>query len=194
MFIEYKDGEKHTGKIDKAELSENITTFNSCGELIADNEVVIDIDHLPKASIKAMIQEFGIKTQVVWTERGAHLWFKKPVWFTRRHDGVCKLAFEIEQHTMQSNPGGMTVRRNGVTRDIDNFGVRAYMPDIFQVGTKKKPYQNLTGMDDGDGRNKALFAHRKALNNCQDWEKMLGFINKHVFATPTRHFRRQRDR
>ena len=51
MFIEYKDGEKHTGKIDKAELSENITTFNSCGELIADNEVVIDIDHLPKESI-----------------------------------------------------------------------------------------------------------------------------------------------
>ena len=31
MFIEYKDGEKHTGKIDKAELSEDITTFNSCG-------------------------------------------------------------------------------------------------------------------------------------------------------------------
>ena len=184
MFIEYKDGEKHTGKIDRAELSENITTFNSCGELIADNEVVIDIDHLPKESIKAMIQEFGIKTQVVWTERGAHLWFKKPVWFTRRHDGVCKLGFEIEQHTMQSNPGGMTVRRNGVTRDIDNIGLRAYMPDIFQVGTKKKPYQNLTGMDDGDGRNKALFAQRKALNNCQDWEKMLGFINKHVFATP----------
>lgn len=184
MFIEYKDGEKHTGKIDKAELSEDITTFNSCGELIADNEVVIDIDHLPKASIKAMIQEFGIKTQVVWTERGAHLWFKKPVWFTRRHDGVCKLAFEIEQHTMQSNPGGMTVRRNGVTRDIDNIGLRAYMPDIFQVGTKKKPYQNLTGMDDGDGRNKALFAHRKALSNCQDWQKMLGFINKHVFTTP----------
>ena len=193
MFIEYKDGEKHTGKIDRAELSENIDTFNSCGELIADNEVVIDIDHLPKESIKAMIQEFGIKTQVVWTERGAHLWFKKPVWFTRRHDGVCKLGFEIEQHTMQSNPGGMTVRRNGVTRDIDNIGLRAYMPDIFQVGTKKKPYQNLTkkkpyqnltGMDDGDGRNKALFAHRKALSNCQDWEKMLGFINKHVFTTP----------
>ena len=45
MFIEYKDGEKHTGKIDRAELSENITTFNSCGELIADNEVVIDIEH-----------------------------------------------------------------------------------------------------------------------------------------------------
>ncbi len=179
MFIEYKDGEKHTGKIDtgkidKAELSENIDTFNSCGELIADNEVVIDIDHLPKESIRAMIQEFGIKTQVVWTERGAHLWFKKPVWFTRRHDGVCKLGFEIEQHTLQSNPGGMTVRRNGVTRDIDNFGTRAYMPDIFQVGTKKKPFQDLTGMDDGDGRNKALFAQRKALNNCQDWEKMLG--------------------
>ena len=28
MFIEYKDGEKHTGKIDRAELSEDITTFS----------------------------------------------------------------------------------------------------------------------------------------------------------------------
>ena len=34
MYIEYKDGEKHTGKIDKAELSEDITTFPSCGQLI----------------------------------------------------------------------------------------------------------------------------------------------------------------
>ena len=50
MFIEYKDGEKHTGKIDRAELSEDITTFNSCGELIADNEVVIDIDLRDRAA------------------------------------------------------------------------------------------------------------------------------------------------
>ena len=184
MFIEYKDGQKHTGKIDKAQLSENIETFNSCGELIEDSEVVIDIDHLPKESIKAMIEAFQIKTQVVWTERGAHLWFKKPVWFTRRHDGVCKLGFEIEQHTKNQNPGGMTVRRNGVTRQIDNFGARAYMPEIFQVGTKKNPYQNLVDLDEGDGRNKALFIQRKALNNCHNWEKILAFINQHVFATP----------
>ena len=184
MYIEYKDGEKHTGKIDKAELSEDITTFPSCGQLITDSEVVIDIDHLPKESIRAMIDEFGLKTQTVWTERGAHLWFKKPVWFSRRHDGICRLGFEIEQHTQQSNPGGMTVRRNGVTRDIDNDGERMYLPDIFQVGTKKNPYQNLTGMAEGEGRNKALFAHRKALGNCRDSEKILRFINLHVFASP----------
>lgn len=184
MFIEYQEGSKHTGRIRTAELSENIETFRDCGELIEENEVVIDIDHLPKESIRAMIEEFHIQTQVVWTERGAHLWFKKPIWFTRRRDGICKLGFEIEQHTKAQNPGGMTVRRNGVTRQIDNLGSRAYLPDLFQVATKKSPYQNLVGMEDGEGRNKALFLQRKALNHCQGWEKILSFINQHVFATP----------
>ena len=52
MFIEYKQGEKHAGK--NAARSESMDTFQDCGMLLTNEEVVIDIDHLPKESIKAI--------------------------------------------------------------------------------------------------------------------------------------------
>lgn len=181
MYIEYVAGEKHAKR--NAERSEFIDSFTDCGQLLTNEDIVIDIDHLPKPAIKAMLKDFNIQTETVWTERGVHLWFKKPATFKRRRDGVCQLGFEIEQHTASSRPGGMTIKRNGVERVRENKGVRQYMPSIFETGGKKK-FQDLTGMDDGDGRNKALFSHRKALNNCSGWEQILRFINNNVFATP----------
>lgn len=182
MYIEYERGTKHARK--NPEKSEFIDTFEDCGMSLTDEDVVVDIDHLPKEAIKAMISEFNIKTEVVWTDRGAHLWFKKPSNFSRRRDGVCRLGFEIEQHTSSSRPEGVTIKRNGVERKRDNKGARQYMPQIFTVGSKKVPYQNMVGLEEGDGRNKALFIHRKALNNCNGWEQILRFINYHVFAEP----------
>ena len=185
MFIEYKEGEKHGGTPKNAERSETMDAFKDCGQLLADTDVVIDIDHLPKDSIKALIKQFGIKTETVWTDRGVHFYFKKPVSFSRAHDGICRLAFEIEQHTQKTNPAGMTVKRNGKAREMENVGIRQYMPDIFKVqkGTKNG-FKDLTGMSEGEGRNKSLFAHRKLLKGCKDWEKILAFINHYVFAEP----------
>lgn len=182
MYVEYQPGEKHAGK--NPDRSDTPDAFENAGYEIADNEVVIDIDHLPKEAIKAMIREFGIRTMTVWTDRGVHLYFQKPPDFTKAKDGVCRLGFKIEQHTSRTRPQGMTIKRNGVLRQIDNENLKAYMPPIFRTGTAKHPYQDLTGMDEGDGRNKALFAHRKALEDRGDWEKYLRFINEHVFATP----------
>ena len=183
MFIEYRDGEKHAGS--GAAKSETMDSFQDCGLLLASDDLVIDIDHLPKESIKAMIRDFGLVTRTVWTDRGAHLWFKRPQWLTKRKDGICRLGFEIEQHNRSSNPNGMTVKRNGVARQIDNMDKQMYLPAIFKVDTKNK-YNNLTGMDEGDGRNKALFSHRMALmkNNVPDIDKICSFINYNVFSTP----------
>ena len=182
MYVEYKPGEKHA--LTGADQAETPDSFQDAGLLLSDDEVVVDIDHLPKESIKAMISEFNIKTQVVWTDRGAHLYFKKPAWFSRRKDGVCRLGFVIEQHTKNSRPNGMTIKRNGKLREIEHDGARQYMPDIFTVATKKHQYLDLNGFQEGDGRNKGLFQQRKALNNCNNWEKILRFINAYVFAEP----------
>lgn len=183
MYVEYIKGTKHAGK--KAETSETMDTFEDCGLLLTNEDVVIDIDHLPIPAIKAMISEFNLKTRTVWTDRGVHLWFKKPSWLTRRKDGICRLGFEIEQHTQSSNPEGMTVKRNGVARKIDNMNVQMYLPAIFKVDNKPK-YENLTSIAEGEGRNKKLFTHRVALvkNSAPDVERILYFINYHVFAEP----------
>ena len=185
MFVEYVPGTKHAGS--RAERSETMDTFNDCGLLLSNEDVVIDIDHLPKEAIKAMISEFGLKTRTVWTERGAHLWFKRPSWFTKRKDGICRLGFEIEQHTMTSNPEGMTVKRNGVARQIDNMDTQLYLPAIFSVDSRNKTkYTDMTSLSEGEGRNKALFAHRRALekNGAPDVDRIISFINYHVFSEP----------
>ena len=185
MFIEYVPGTKHAGS--KADRSETMDSFTDCGMLLTNEDVVIDIDHLPKDSIKAMISEFGLKTRTVWTDRGAHLWFKKPAWMSRRKDGICRLGFEIEQHTMSTNPEGMTVKRNGVPRQIDNMDKQMYLPAIFAVDTRNRTkYANLTSISEGEGRNKALYQHRIALtkNNAPDVDRIISFINAYVFSEP----------
>ena len=55
MFVEYVPGTKHAGS--KAERSETMDAFTDCGMLLNNEDVVIDIDHLPKESIKALIAE-----------------------------------------------------------------------------------------------------------------------------------------
>lgn len=184
MFIEFKEGEKHAGK--NAATSETMDAFKDCGILLTNKDVVVDIDHLPKETIKAILSEFQIVTQTVWTDRGAHLYFEKPSWFQKRKDGICRLGFPIEQHNDKSRPNGMTVKRNGVARQIDNYGKRMFLPRLFCVDNGKKKYSDLTGMEEGDGRNKALFSHRMALikNNAPDADRICYFINKYVFATP----------
>ncbi len=185
MYVEYVPGTKHAGS--KAERSETMDAFADCGMLLNNEDVVIDIDHLPKESIKAMISEFGLQTRTIWTDRGAHLWFKKPSWFSRRRDGVCRLGFEIEQHTQSSNPEGMTVKRNGIQRQIDNMDKQMYLPSIFNVDIKNRTkYTDMTSIAEGEGRNKLLYTHRRQLekNGAPDVDRILSFINSHVFAEP----------
>ena len=185
MYVEYVPGTKHAGS--QAERSETMDAFQDCGMLMNNEEVVIDIDHLPKDAIKAMIAEFGLKTRTVWTTRGVHLWFKKPSWFSRRKDGICRLGFEIEQHTNTSNPEGMTVKQNGVPRQIDNMDEEMYLPQIFNVDVRNKvKYANLTSLQEGEGRNKALYTHRRMLEKigAKDVDRIVSFINYHVFSEP----------
>lgn len=185
MYVEYVPGTKHAGS--KAERSETMDAFSDCGMLLNNEDVVIDIDHLPKESIKAMISEFGLQTRTIWTERGVHMWFKKPSWFSRRRDGVCRLGFEIEQHTQSSNPEGMTVKRNGIERQIDYMDKQMYLPSIFNVDIKNRTkYADMTSIAEGEGRNKLLYTHRRQLekNGAPDVDRILSFINSHVFAEP----------
>ena len=177
-FIEFQPGEKYAKPgADKSDFTES---FQDCGYLLTKDEIVIDIDHLPKESIRELCKTFDIKTQIVWTNRGAHLYFKKPPRH-RRTDGVCRLGFEIEELTCTNRPNGVTVKRDGVLREIENAGAREALPDIFTVS---KRFEDLTGLSEGDGRNRKLYTHKMTLNNCEDWFRIIRFINEHVFDEP----------
>lgn len=178
-YIEFKKGAKHA--LTGADISDTTDAFKDCGFLLKDDDVVIDIDHVGKDIISSMIDYFDIKTQTVWTDRGAHLYFKKPLGFGRAKNGVCALGFDIEMKNSSNTPNGLTVKRNGILREMDNEGLFQELP-WYLIGSAK--YKSLYGMSDGDGRNAALYAHKMKLGNHEGWEDVLSFINDFVFDEP----------
>lgn len=183
MYIEFKPGEKHAAK--DADISKSHSSFQDAGWLLENDDIVIDIDHLPKESIKALLKTFDIKTQVVWTDRGAHLYFSQPTSFKKAKDGVCQLGFPVEQLTNKTRPHGVTIKRNGILRTIENEGVREPMPEIFNVPVNKKnAFDDLTGLEEHSGRNNKLFRHRVKLGDVDGYQKILRFINQYVFSEP----------
>lgn len=178
MYVEFKDGKKFSGSI--ADVSDSHEHFKDAGYVLEANDLVVDIDCLSKEVIQKMITMFNIKTQIVWTDRGCHLYFKKPLSFTRGSNRVCALGFPIElKHT--KNTKAVTIKRNGKLRVIEHEGIREDFPQIFSIYRK---FDSLVGFDEGDGRNNALFKHRALLGGVKGWQTMLRFINNFVFTKP----------
>lgn len=178
MFIEYLDGKKHAGR--GADVSDNHESFKDAGWVLDDNDYVIDIDDLPKETIQELISFFNIQTQIVWTPRGCHLYFKKPSNFRRGANRTSPLGFKYEiKH--KGNTGSVTIKQDGELREIENFGIREEAPFVF---SSNKKFDVLWGMAEGDGRNNALFKLRSRIAGSSDWKQVLSFVNNYVFAEP----------
>ena len=176
MFIEFDENKKFAKR--DADISDTPDCFISAGYLLQEDDLIIDIDSVEKSVIKKIIDHFNIKTQIVWTDRGAHFYFKKPRGFNGSKK-VCPLGFEVEYKHIK-NTKANTIKRNGDLRTIENNGVREELPDFFY---SRKHLKNLLGMDEGEGRNSALFGHRMKIHDLENWQSILGFINNHIFAT-----------
>lgn len=177
MYAEFINGKKYGQK--NSEISDSLDTFEDAGYILTDNDLVVDIDDLSKDQIKAMIEHFGLKTETVWTTRGAHLYFAKPKGF-RRAKGVIALGFRVE-YKHAGNTYATTVKQHGMARVVDNSGVRLPIPNYLQPG---KDFKELLGMGENDGRNNALFLHRQQLAVFKNWRLIINFINQHVFEMP----------
>ena len=176
MYIKYNEGQKHAPK--NAEVSESLDVFEDAGYVLEDNDLIVDIDNIPRETIEAIIRVFNIQTHTVWTTRGAHFYFKKPEGF-RGAKGMVPLGIEVE-YKHKTNTKSITVKLNGEARQVDNQNIREELPVIFQKGK----YQELFGLSEGDGRNQKLFTHRKQINSLPDWQNIVNFINDYIFAEP----------
>lgn len=179
-YIEYKPGEKHA--VRNADVSDNPDIFKDAGILLQDDDLVIDIDNLPKKTIEEIIKKFDIKTQIVWTDRGAHFYFRKTKDRNPVH-GVCQLGFEAEYYT-KKNRKSMTIKRNGIMRKVINPGKRIGLPNVLSPARgKNASYVNCLGMGAGEGRNDALYKMSKKIKNVGAYT-ILHFINQFIFAEP----------
>jgi len=177
MYIEYKPGSKHPLK--DADISDSIDTFQDGGYILTETDIIVDLDNIPPEIIQAMIKTFDIQTQIVYTTRGVHLYFRKPKGF-KGAKSVTALGFEVEFKHIK-NTKSITLKRDGVLRRIENKGTIQELPEVLNWNRK---YKSLLGLDDGDGRNQALYEHRMKMGQLKDWKKAVLFINDHVFADP----------
>ena len=176
MYIEYVNSKKYPKK--NAEIADSPEVFKDAGYLLTENDLIVDVDNVEKEVIEKLISLFNIKTQIVWTTRGAHFYFKKPQGF-KGNKKVCPLGFEVEyKHT--KNTSSIVIKQNGKLRVIENENIREDLPDIFY---SRKRLESLIGLDENDGRNNALFAHRMKIHDLKEWQSILRFINNHIFAS-----------
>jgi putative DNA primase/helicase len=180
MFVEFLPGEKHA--LPNADQSEYHDSFKDCGYLLKNDEIVIDIDGLPMDTVKKLIQFFDIKTQIVWTSRGCHLYYKLPKGYKNKADFVCPLGFKVESFAVKQRPNGVTIKRDGIMRLIDNMGIRDELPDFFKGNVKG--LEDVNGLDEGDGRNSKLHSHKFKVMSLANHKKILRFINEYIFAQP----------
>ncbi|MEX5914536.1 DUF5906 domain-containing protein [Staphylococcus ureilyticus] len=179
MYVEYKDdNSKHA--TNDADVSEFSDSFRNAGWLLTDNDLVVDIDNLPKETIKKMLKTFNINTQTVWTDRGVHLYFKKPATF-RGAGAVTPLGFEVEYKHLK-NTKSVTIKRKGEMRNIDNQGVREALPFVLSNSVSK--LDSLLGLEENDGRNQKLYKHKMKLNRHKYTDAILVFINDYIFTEP----------
>lgn len=179
-YVEFEAGQKFTRKKnDDQIICDSPDDFADAGYILEPDDFIVDIDNLDKDTIRAMIDLFKINTQVVWTDRGAHLYFKRRNNFKRAR-GTCALGFPLE-YKHYDNTFAITVKRNGVLREVDNPGKRQLLPKFLETVRSKR---DLLGMEEGQGRNEALYAHKRLITRIGNTTDILFFINNYIFADP----------
>lgn len=177
MYVEFVKGMKFPTR--NPEYSDFLDSFEDAGHVIEDDEIIVDIDNFSHEFCKQLIDFFGITTKTVWTDRGVHLYFNKVNSKLGKKNGICALGIPIELKNKTNKY--ITVKRNGVTRKVENEDIKMDFPEIFAI----KGYENLSDLDEGDGRNNALFKHWKKLlkSTIDNKEEAVKFISEHVFPT-----------
>ena len=179
-YVEFEEGQKYCRKRkDNQVIADTPDDFTDAGYVLKPEDFIVDIDNLPKDIIRKMIDYFGIHTQIVWTGRGAHLYFKRDGVF-RRAKGTCVLGFEVE-YKHYENCQAITIKLDGKMRTVENEGMRQVIPKFLQT---LPGIRNLLGLDEGDGRNDALYEHKRKIAKLGNTQKILKFINENIFATP----------
>lgn len=177
MYVEFVKGMKFPTR--NPEYSDFLDSFEDAGYVIEDNEVIVDIDNFSHEFCRTLIDFFGITTKTVWTDRGVHLYFNKVNSKLGKKTGICALGIPIELKNKTNKY--ITVKRNGIARKVENEDIKMNFPEMFNI----KSYDNLSELDEGDGRNIALFKHWKKLlkSTVENKEEIIRFISEHVFPT-----------
>lgn len=189
-YIELNDDKTPKTNFDTIVI--DITKIDNAGILLNSNVVLVDFDG-DNENEKRIIEHIQTKypTLTVKTDRGVHLYYKRPkeLKVSAGADKITVGGFQVDYKT--GNKAYGIVKRHGKERDrnkaIIDFETLTELPFILYPMPKAK---NITGLKDGDGRNNALYAQLRCINNNPKYrdirllEAVAKFINEKIFDTP----------
>lgn len=170
---------------DYKSLSE-VKDCDNVGLLIEEPYLIVDIDDETEFDILCkIIRDKGIHTRILKTSRGGHFWFKSEQPLPNLvHAGTpLTLTIDIKCWGKKSME---IVKKNGEWREwLQEDDTIDVLPAFLKPIQHSKSFY---GMDDGDGRNDALFAFIWTLVRFklakEEVEETLDLINRYMFATP----------
>ena len=189
-YIELNDDKTPKTNFDTIVI--DINKIDNAGILLNSNVVLVDFDG-DNENEKRIIEHIQTKypTLTVKTDRGVHLYYKRPkeLKVSAGADKITVGGFQVDYKT--GNKAYGIVKRHGKERDrnkaIIDFETLTKLPFILYPMPKAK---NITGLKDGDGRNNALYAQLRCINNNPKYrdirllEAVAKFINEKIFDTP----------
>lgn len=165
---------------------EQAQKFSEYAGILANDTVLVDIDDGEQAKILLNIVESkGLKCKVLATTRGAHFLFKcsEPM-SNRTH---CKLGIGLTADIKGGGKASYEVLKfNGVEREVlYDAGEYECIPKYL---TPVKTNLNVLELEEGDGRNNALFSYILPLQQNEftidECKECISIINEFVLAEP----------
>jgi len=187
-YIELEPGTSKP-KVSFDEFVYDISKISDAAYLVPEDVVVVDFDHVGEVW-REILNLYP--TRAIKTTRGAHLYYKIPP-NLKLYNSINIMTYcglNVDYKTgYGKKKASAKVKVNGVLRavlndiPIDNLAILP-MALYPMAGVK----YNLYHLDDGDGRNQAIYKHIKILQDYGVPEKniieLADFINNKVFKTP----------
>lgn len=176
-----------TGIVSLQKAQEHVFSGGQVGWWVRSGYIIVDIDAdgTPEGKQKALdcIKYLGIKTLMMKTPHGVHLYFKTVKDFPQRVGMILPCGIKCDFRC--ANKGYVVLPFGDEGRTFNRCKEIAELPLEFTPMAKR---ESLLGLKEGDGRNAALFAHLMSYKNHgaseEQIEKMARCINKIVFDQP----------
>lgn len=159
----------------------------SVGLIVPDGYVVIDIDE-GKEEAKRALKALNVKTLVMETPKGLHLFFKTSRKLTRKVGVITPFGLKCDQLTAATSY--VILPPNNKKRKFFMKHKITKLPKLFTPLINQK--ESLLGLCDGDGRNSRLISVlssvKKKFKSLEedDLLSLANFINTTIFADPLR--------
>ena len=159
--------------------------------ILQDGMVQIDIDSEEEGKlVKQLITELNIRCSILKTDRGIHFYFRNTGVDKRQTKLITPIGVKVDVALGEQN-ALVPIKVYGETRrwlnKIETVEETDFLPHWLKP-LKKRAIPDFKSMEEGDGRNQALFNYILTLQSegfsKDDIKDIIRIINKYVLKTP----------